>query len=81
MTKARMMASWLKLHRWKDVISHLHDAFRDHHLQKYDELTDFKHVAHRIWLLARCKVIYPQLPESHVLGWTSGEGRDLGGNY
>jgi hypothetical protein len=58
--RLRTLMSYLKITSSNNLFAHLHNAFRDHHLQKYDELTDFKTVALRMSRMCRAKTIHPQ---------------------
>ncbi|CAD7952954.1 unnamed protein product, partial [Amoebophrya sp. A25] len=58
--RVQTLLSFMKLHLWDSVKSHLRDCFRDHHLQKYDELSDFAVVARRLWLLTKAPKRLPR---------------------
>ncbi|CAD7967036.1 unnamed protein product [Amoebophrya sp. A120] len=61
--RVQTLVSFLNLHRWDSVKSHLRNCFRDHHLQKYDELTDFAVVAKRLWLLTKAAKTTPKFDD------------------
>lgn len=75
--RVKTLASYLKLHRWTALKSHLYDSFRDHHLQKYDELSDFDLVARRKDLLSRAKKLHPRLEKEFELVAATTEGAGL----
>lgn len=62
--RVQTLVSFLQLHRWDTLKSHLRDCFRDHHLQKYDELTDFAVVAKRLWLLTKADKRCPRYEDA-----------------
>eukprot|EP00392_Amoebophrya_sp_AT5.2_P004039 g4044.t1 len=62
--RVQTLVSFLQLHRWDTLKSHLRDCFRDHHLQKYDELTDFAVVAKRLWLLTKADKRCPRFEDA-----------------
>ena len=75
--RVQTLASFLRLHQWNKVKSHIHDVFRDHHLQKYDEVCDFPMIAHRLHVLTRAKKLTPEFPDWQIYFKKSIAGDDV----